>query len=255
MKNITIKEAFYYALQESKSRSDLWNNFDYYIEKYDVDFSVDNIASWLIEDVVEKKSNISHGFKDYVIAYLESTIVQLKWLSNHDDSNLLLPTIYATHHMLELFYKMIKVITYNCFSFGISNEDAVTHMLPANINDLNFATHSLTKMFIDKDINIWFSLIENGELYSNGIQRYYNKICDLTGMKKVAEDSRFPLEKDSYLYIDRKKMSIEQIRECKQAIRMIVEIVINCCKEWYSQDCVETSRKIMNNFKEDNSNG
>lgn len=213
MKNITIKEAFDCTLKESKSQSDLWNNLEYYIEKYDIDFSVDDIASWLVEDVVEKRSNISQGFNDYFVAYLESTVVQLKRLNNHDNSNLLLPTIYATHHMLELFYKMIKVITYNCFSFGISNEDSVTQILPANINDLEFDTHSLTKMFIDKDINVWFSLIENGELYSKGIQCYYNKICNLTGMKKVAENSRFPIDKDSYVCFDYKKLSKAQIKE------------------------------------------
>ena len=52
-----------------------------------------------------------------------------------------LPTIYLSHHSVELFFKMVKVDIYNILGLGEKDIDIVELLLPTNIKELHLASH------------------------------------------------------------------------------------------------------------------
>ena len=257
MSDITLKEIFEKARNESHSSDEYWNIVEtWWARQKKDDISIEEFLELFFEQLAQDRQLISNAFQDYVMAYLVATAKQQKELLKKTNYYLLLPTVFLMHHSLELFLKMIKVDAYNTIHFGNDSKNIIDYITPASVKDLKISNHNIKELFDDEDICLWFSFINNGKEHLKVLKENYIRLADVLNMKNPAEEARFPLRKDSYIYIDRSKIEKSTIKLCSNIIDNLIKTLIASYIEWHTNGKNKLLQQYIKNInkKEELSN-
>ena len=251
MSEITLKEMFEKAHSESHSRNEYWKIIEDTWAKQERDeISIDEFLQAILEFAIPMRQAISGGFQTYFASYCLATLNQCDALKIHKDFHQLLPTIYLSHHSVELFFKMVKVDIYNILGLGEKDIDIVQLLLPTNIKELHLASHKADGYFKDEDVLRWFSCVDEGEKQLTFICDLYTKLLSLVDMSNPAEEARFPLRKDSYVYVDRRNIDKEKIAECAEIIDQLIRAMSRAYVLWHTQNKAKLTDLIRSRVKE-----
>ena len=251
MSELTLKEMFEKANSKSHSRNEYWKIIEDTWAKQERDeISIDEFLQAILEFAIPMRQAISGGFQTYFASYCLATLNQCDALKTHKDFHQLLPTIYLSHHSVELFFKMVKVDIYNILGLGEKDIDIVELLLPTNIKELHLASHKADGYFKDEDVLRWFSCIDEGEKQLTFICDLYTKLLSLVDMSNPAEEARFPLRKDSYVYVDRHNIDEEKIAECAEIIEQLILAMSHAYILLHTQDKAKLNGLIRDRFTE-----
>ncbi len=251
MNKIPLKEMFEKAHSENHSRDEYWKIIEDTWAKQERDeISMEEFFQAIFEFAVPMRQAISDGFQTYFASYCLATLNQCDVLKNRKDFYQLLPTIYLSHHSVELFFKMVKVDIYNILGLGEKDIDIVELLLPTNIKELHLASHKADGFFKDEDVSLWFSCIDNGEDQLKLVCDLYTRLLSLVDMSNPAEEARFPLRKDSYVYVDRCNIEEEKIVECTEIISQLIHAMLRTYVSWHTQNKMKLTDLIRSKVKE-----
>ena len=227
MEKSTLRKILEKAHFQSHNHDEYWRIVeDLWTKQEDDEIDMDEFMEVLLEFAVPARQSISNGFQKYFSSYCIATLAQQKILSENNDFYFLLPTVYLLHHTMELFFKMVKIDVYNMLGLGGKDIDATALLLPVNVKELNVSNHQISFYAQEEDVLRWFSLLENGKEEITSVCDLYSKLCSLMKMKSLAEEARFPIRKDSYVYVDRSNMGKEEIAECAKIVLAIVRALM-----------------------------
>lgn len=251
MNEMTLREIFEKAHSESHSQAEYLAKIDQLWEEQEQeDISEREFYHAAFDFIIPMRQEISNGFQVYFTSYFRACHTQFNSLKEEPSFYHLLPTVYLLHHTTELFLKMVKIDSYNMLGFGDKDIEITNLLLPTNIKDLKLASHNANKLFGDDDVIMWFSFIENGDNRLKELAILYESLRSCMEMNNLAEDARFPLRKDTYVYIDRRGMSPEKINECIDIIDKILSILSVSYISWHRQDRVKALNTIMDKIKD-----
>ncbi len=251
MNEITLKEMFEKAHSLSHSRDEYWKIIEDTWAKQERDeITIDEFLQAILEFAVPMRQAISDGFQTYFISYCLATLNQCDVLNNRKDFHQLLPTIYLCHHSVELFFKMVKVDIYNILGLGEKDMDIVELLLPTNIKELRLASHKADDYFKDEDVLRWFSCIDEGKKQLKSICDLYTRLLGIVDMSNPAEEARFPLRKDSYVYVDRRGIEKEKIVECTKILDELIHEMSRAYVSWHTQNKATLTDLIRSKVKE-----
>ena len=251
MSELTLKEMFEKANSKSHSHNEFWKIIEDAWAKQERDeISIDELLKLVLEFVVPARQAIGGGFQTYFVSYCLATLNQCDVLKKRKNFHQLLPTIYLSHHSVELFFKMVKVDAYNVPGLSEKNIGIVELLLPTNIKELNLDSHKADGYFKDEDVLRWFSCIDEGEKQLKFICDLYTKLLSLVDMSNPAEEARFPLRKDSYVYVDRHNIDEEKIAECAEIIEQLILAMSHAYILLHTQDEAKLNGLIRDRFTE-----
>ena len=248
MGEVTLKEIFEKARNESRSSAEYWNKVETCLTEQKKDsISTEEILKLIFGELMQDRQLISNAFQQYFTAYLVATSKLQEVLSKQLNYFSLLPTVFLMHHTTELFLKMAKIDIYNTVCLGRDSKELIKYLSPTNVKELKNSNHSVKYLFDDEKIKLWFSVLENGEEYLKAIKENYINLSEALSMENLAEEARFPLKIDSYVYNDRSKIEKEKIKLCSNLIDNLIKILNASYLEWHTEGKNHILQQCINN--------
>ena len=194
----------------------------------------------LIKKATDKKCDIGESFQNYFLSYALAAFRQSEYSYDNPNVSNLIPAAFLAHHCVELFIKFVKLDWYTWFGAKIKSVNA---FLPANIYDLALDKHNVIAFLDDKDCIQWFSYIEDGEHYREGIKRKYNLICKLLGENNIAVNMRYPMAK-GYQVNDYSYLTEENVQVISSKIMDLITLCFLSNYEWAKNE--DKQEKLRN---------
>lgn len=194
----------------------------------------------LMKMVTDKKCDIGESFQNYFLSYALAAFRQSEYSYDNPNVSNLIPAAFLAHHCVELFIKFVKLDWYTWFGAKIKSVNA---FLPANIYDLALDKHNVIAFLDDKDCIQWFSYIEDGERYREGIKRKYNLICKLLGENNIAVNMRYPMSK-GYQVNDYSCLTEENVQVISAKIMDLIALCFLSNYEWAKNE--DKQEKLRN---------
>lgn len=213
---------------------------DFFNEK---NFSMDFLQDFLLHEANDLKFDLFSKYEKYLMSYTIAVQKLINVVVSDYDNNkdiMLYPILFNLHHAVELFYKTYKIFYYIMFGSCI---DPINAIAPPYIKDLNLDNHRVYDLFNDEEIIFTCKIFGINEKDLKQIELNYNTLVEISGLKNLFEQTRFPQEQKKCVAIELKKFKVSDYFKIYLIVEKIDKLLIKCLKRRYSKKKI--SKTIM----------